>query len=168
MSDTKIGRNARLWKRDLSGYPGAGVTLPNLRGLTMDDVPALGALFFGAFLGTIDDVGQTEAQYEEKAKAILGGRYGEWIATASWAIEDARTLRAACLVCDYTPYGCPAIAIVATSPSRKRSGDAGALVNAVLSSHGSLRYGECCAMVTIGNEASEQLFKGRGFLPQNV
>jgi hypothetical protein len=133
----------------------------------LEDADALGALFFSAFLGTIDDSGLAETQYASKAKAILTGRYGEWIPTASWAIQEGEAFRSACLVCDYKPYGCPVIAIVTTLPSRKRTGDAGILVNAALVSLTALGYTECCAMVTIGNEASERLFASRGFLPES-
>lgn len=97
-----------------------------------EDIPALGELFFKAFLGTVDDSGQVETQYASKATAVVGGRYGEWIPAASWAYEQAGGLRSACLVYDYKPYGCPVIAIVATTPACKRSGDGGALVDAAL------------------------------------
>ncbi|MFM0613177.1 GNAT family N-acetyltransferase [Paraburkholderia nemoris] len=168
MADEKHERNARLWKRTLLANSGAGVRPANLRNVTRDDVPALGALLFGAFLGTIDDAGQAITQYESKATAIVAGRYGEWIAAASWAVEGTGGLRSACLVCDYKPYGCPAIAVVATTPSHKRTGDGGRLVDAALWSLGALGYLECCAMVTVGNDASEQLFESRGFSPETA
>jgi len=160
-------RNARLWKRTLLGKTGAGVRPANLRNVTREDVSALGALLFDAFLGTIDDAGQVTSQYESKAGAIVAGRYGKWIAAASWAIEGTNGLQSACLVCDYKPYGCPVIAVVATTPSYKRTGDGGSLVDAALLSLGALGYTECCAMVTVGNDASEQLFQSRGFSPES-
>jgi GNAT superfamily N-acetyltransferase len=166
MPDETQERNARLWKRTLLANSGAGMRPANLRNVTREDVPALGALLFGAFLGTIDDAGQAMTQYESKATAIVVGRYGEWIPAASWAIEEADGLRSACLVCDYKPYGCPVIAVVATTPSHKRSGDGGRLVDAALSSLGALGYLECCAMIPVGNDASEQLFESRGFSPE--
>jgi Acetyltransferase (GNAT) family len=126
----------------------------------------LGTLFYGAFLRTIDDAGQVESEYASKAGAILGGRYGEWIPAASWAIEEAGNILSACLVCDYKPYGCPVIAVVATTPSRKRSGNGGTLMNAALLSLAMLGYTECCAMITMGNDASERLFSSCGFVPK--
>ncbi|MFM0499722.1 hypothetical protein [Paraburkholderia caffeinilytica] len=164
MSNSTYGRNAQLWKLTLSADRRAEVSLCNLRTVTPKDTPALGTLFFSAFLGTIDDAGETETQYASKARAIVGGRYGEWIPAASWVIEDGGSLRSACLVCDYKPYGCPVVAVVATTPSRKRSGDGGTLIDAALLSLAALGYTECCAMVTIGNEASERLFSSRGFV----
>ncbi|WP_144158376.1 hypothetical protein [Paraburkholderia sp. BCC1885] len=140
----------------------------NLRNVTREDVPSLGALLFGAFLGTIDDAGQAISQYESKATAIVAGRYGEWIPAASWAIEETDGLRSACLVCNYKPYGCPVIAVVATAPSYKRTGDGGRLVDAALLSLWALGYLECCAMIPVGNDASEQLFKSRGFSPETA
>jgi len=166
MSVTTVERSAQLWRRTLSIYPGGEAVRPSFRHLTLDDAPALGALFAGAFSGTVDDMGQTEAQYAAKAKAIINGQYGQWIAKASWVIDEAGTLRAACLVCDYKLYGCPVIAIIGTSPLWKRKGEAAGLMDAVLFSLGILGYAECCAMVTIGNAASEWLFKSRGFSPQ--
>ena len=165
MPDETHKRNAQLWKRPLLANSSAGVRPANLRNVTREDVPALGALLFGAFLGTIDNAGQAMTQYESKASAIVAGRYGEWIPAASWAIEETDGLRSACLVCDYKPYGCPVIAVVATTPSHKRTGDGGRLLDAALLSLGALGYLECCAMITVGNDASEQLFESRGFSP---
>lgn len=53
MPNETYERNARLWKRTLLANSGAGVRAANLRSVTREDVPALGALLFGAFLGTI-------------------------------------------------------------------------------------------------------------------
>jgi hypothetical protein len=139
------------------------VQSPNLRNIKPEDVPALGALLFDAFLGTLDDAGQTEAQYASKATAILGGRYGEWISEASWTIAKTDGLQSACLISDYKPYGCPVVAVIATAPARKRSGDAGILIDAALTSLTALGYRECCAMITVGNGPSERLFLSRGF-----
>ena len=166
MPDETHERNARLWKRTLVANSGAGIRPANLHNVTREDVPALGALLFGAFLGTIDDAGQAMTQYESKATAIVAGRYGEWIPAASWAIEEAGNILSACLVCDYKLYGCPVIAVVATTPSRKRSGDGGTLLNAALLSLAMLGYTECCAMITMGNDASERLFSSFGFVPK--
>jgi len=106
MPETTPKRNARLWKRTLLPSLSDGAQLPKLRNVTPEDIPGLGALFFNAFLGTIDDAGQAESQYASKAMAIVGGRYGEWFPRASWTIEHTVGLRSACLVCDYKPYGC--------------------------------------------------------------
>jgi GNAT superfamily N-acetyltransferase len=168
MPDETHARNARLWKRTLLANFSADMRPDNLRNVTREDVPTIVVLLFDAFLGTIDDAGQAMAQYESKASAIVAGRYGKWIPAASWAIEETDGLRSACLVCDYEPYGCPVIAVVATTPSHKRTGDGGSLVDAALMSLGALGYLECCAMVTVGNDASEQLFKSRGFSPETV
>jgi hypothetical protein len=160
-------RSARLWKRTLPARFSSVAIPAILRNVTKEDIPALGDLFHAAFLGTVDDGGLTQSQYTSKATAILSGRYGEWLAQASWTIEQRGGLRSACLVSDYKPYGCPVIAIVATAPAHKRSGDGGVLLDAVLASLTALApgYRECCAMVTVGNLASERLFQSRGFLP---
>lgn len=76
MPDKTHERNARLWKRTLLANTGTGVRPANLRNVTPEDVPALGALLFSAFLGTIDDAGQAATQYTSKVEAIVGGRYG--------------------------------------------------------------------------------------------
>ena len=100
-------RSAQLWRRTLSDRLLRSVALPaGSRHIQSGDISALALLFFAAFQGTIDDTGQTETQYALKAKAILGGRYGEWISEASWAVEQTSGLQSACLVCDYKPYGC--------------------------------------------------------------
>jgi hypothetical protein len=165
MAQATHERVARLWKRTLVDEFLSGATPPNMRNITRKDVPPLAALFFMAFMGTIDDSGQTEAHYASKTTAILSGQYGEWIPAASWIVDGANGIRSACLVCDYTPYGCPVIAVVATMPACKRLGDAGTLLDAALRSLRSLGHLECCAMITSGNEASERLFSSRGFSP---
>jgi hypothetical protein len=165
MADGTHERTARLWKRTLVDDFLADSTPGNLRNVAQGDAPALAALFFQAFLGTIDDGGQTESQYVAKTTAILSGRYGEWIPAASWTVEGTSGLRSVCIVCDYKPYGCPVIAIVATMPAYKCLGDAGSLLDATLHSLRALGHPECCAMVTTGNEPSERLFASRGFFP---
>jgi hypothetical protein len=165
MTDSTHERGARLWRRSLSNEFPTGATPANLRNVEPEDIPALGALFSMAFFGTVDDAGQPEAQYAAKAAAILGGRYGEWIPEASWTIEQMGKLRSACLVSDYKPYGCPVIAVVATAPALKRSGDGGTLLDAALASLAVLGHRECCAMITVGNLASERLFLSRRFFP---
>ncbi|MDR8050753.1 GNAT family N-acetyltransferase [Burkholderia cenocepacia] len=159
-------RSARFWKRALSGSLHRPAVLPGgLRHVEPDDVPALAQLLFAAFHGTIDDPGHTEAQYALKVSAILGGRYGEWIQEASWTVEQTNGLQSVCLVCDYKPYGCPVIAIIASAPARQRSGAGGALLAAALDKLSALGHAECCAMVTKGNVASEHFFRSCGFLP---
>lgn len=159
-------RSAQLWKRTLSDSRHRPVALSaSVRHVQPGDVPALGLLFFAAFHGTIDDAGHTETQYALKAAAILGGRYGEWIPEASWIVEQTGGLQSACLVCDYQPYGCPVIAVVATAPANQRFGTAGTLLDAALATLSALGHPECCAMVTQGNVASERLFGSRGFFP---
>ncbi|MBR8041542.1 GNAT family N-acetyltransferase [Burkholderia cenocepacia] len=159
-------RGAQLWRRELSDSLVRPAALPDgLRQIQSDDVSALGQLLFGAFHGTIDDVGHTEAQYALKVTAILGGRYGECIRDASWVVEQTDGLQSACLVCDYKPYGCPVIAVIASAPASQRSGIAGTLLEAALVKLSALGHAECCAMVTKGNVASEHLFRSRGFLP---
>ncbi|WCM21774.1 hypothetical protein NDK50_10120 [Paraburkholderia bryophila] len=159
-------RKAQLWKCTLSGNLHPPVPLPaGLRNVQSGDISALGLLFFAAFQGTVDDAGQTDNQYTSKARAILGGRYGEWIGEASWTVEQTEGLQSACLVCDYIPYGGPVIAVIATAPASKMSGRAGTLVDAALASLFALGHLECCAMVTKGNIASERLFESRGFSP---
>ncbi|MFT4067903.1 GNAT family N-acetyltransferase [Paraburkholderia sp.] len=162
-------RSAQLWKRTLSDslHPSVAL-LPNLRRIQSCDVSALGRLFFAAFHGTIDDAGQTENQYMLKATAILSGRYGEWISEASSTVGQPDALLAACLVCNYKPYGCPVVAVIATSPAIKREGIAGTLLDAAMTALAALGYLECCAMITRGNLASERLFESRGFAPDSI
>jgi GNAT superfamily N-acetyltransferase len=161
-------RSAQLWRRTLSGYANQYVAMSDrFRHIQPKDVSALGLLFLAAFQGTIDEAGQDQAEYASKALAILGGRYGEWIPEASWTAERRDGLLSACLVCDYKPYGCPVIAVIATAPASKRSGTAGRLLDAAMAALAALGHFECCAMVTRGNLASERLFESRGFSPHS-
>jgi GNAT superfamily N-acetyltransferase len=166
MSQEAKKRTARLWRRILPRNLTSGQVSPDICEVDRKDAERIGALLFEAFRGTIDDAGQSEAQYAQKVAAILDGRYGDWVPTASWKVEPG-TLRSVCLVSDYKPYGCPVIAVVATAPEYKRTGDASTLLDATLRSLAVLGHSQCCAMITVGNHASERLFSSRGFAQDN-
>ena len=164
MPDTTHERTARFWKRPLPDHFLPMAIPRHLRSVTPEDIPALSELFFSAFFGTIDHGGQTEAQYASKAKAILGGRYGEWIPEASWTIEQSVHFG------QYDSFATtnPTVAqlsLIATAPSFKRMGGGGALLEAALVSLQRLGYMACCAMITAGNAPSELLFASQGFAP---
>lgn len=166
MPNSTHERSARLWKRTLSdSLPRSVIQSAGLRHIQPGDISALGLLLFAAFHGTIDDAGQTEAQYALKVTAIIDGRYGEWIPEASWTVEQTDGLQSACLVCNYQPYECPVIAVVASAPASQTSGLAGVLLDIALAKLAELGHSECSAMVSKGNVASERLFGSRGFLP---
>ncbi|CAB3759830.1 hypothetical protein GQ57_34035 [Burkholderia sp. MSh2] len=166
MSSATRERSAQLWKLALSDCAHRAIAQSaDLRHIQHGDASALGLLFFTAFHGTIDDIGQTEAQYASKATAILAGQYGQWISEASWTVEQTGGLQSACLVCDYQAYGCPVIAVIASAPGSQRLGAAGALLDAALAKLSALGHSECSAMITNGNVASERLFRSRGFSP---
>ena len=61
MPDTMHGRDARLWRRSLSANPSRGARSPNLRNVTVDDLPAMGTLFFWAFLSRLPRSGARAA-----------------------------------------------------------------------------------------------------------
>ena len=61
----------------------------------------------------------------------------------------------------------PVVAIVATAPAHKQSGSARLVIDAALASLSALGYEQCCAMFSVGNVASERLFRGRGFAPED-
>ncbi|WP_031361410.1 hypothetical protein [Caballeronia sordidicola] len=164
MSQEAGRRTARLWRRILPSHPSPGQAPPDMREVDRRDAEILGTLLFEAFRGTIDDAGQSEMQYVQKVEAILDGRYGDWVCAASWNFVDYGTLRSVCLVSDYKPYGCPVIAVVATAPEYKLSGDANTLLDAAVRSLAVLGYSDCCAMVTVGNRASDRLFSSCGFV----
>jgi GNAT superfamily N-acetyltransferase len=167
MSQEAGKRTARLWRRILPSNPSLGQTPPYMREVDRKDAEILGALLFEAFSGTIDDAGQREMHYVQKVEAILDGRYGDWVCAASWNFIDHGTLRSVCLVSDYKPYGCPVIAVVATAPEFRQRGDANTLLDAAVRSLAMLGYSQCCAMVTVGNHASERLFSSCGFVPDS-
>jgi GNAT superfamily N-acetyltransferase len=155
----------RIWRKPIALTTQSSAISNDFRVLTRNDILRLGSLFFIAFKGGPDDSGATEEQYQRKVRALFDGRYGDCIPTASFAFTQGDALTSACIVTDYEPYGCPVIAIVATSPALQRIGAASALIDSSVEALRAIGYRECCAKISAKNLASQRLFHRCGFVP---
>ncbi len=63
-----------------------------------DDAPALAQLMLDAYRGTIDDEGETGEEALAEFNAMLDGKYGPWLADASFVVELEGRVNAACVI----------------------------------------------------------------------
>ena len=159
---------SRMWRVALPKFDTVVAAGEGVRMLRADDALKLGTLFFTAFKGTTDDLGQTEVDYIEEAYSLFDGRYGDCLFDASSVIEREGELLSVCVVTDHELYDCPVIVMVATLPSMQGNGMASGLVKTALANLVVAGYDTCCAMVTAGNTPSEGLFAHCGFVPLSV
>jgi GNAT superfamily N-acetyltransferase len=85
-----------------------------------DDAPALGALMFAAYAGTVDDEGESAEQAVDEVRKTFAGTYGPYDETRSSLVErDGRPV-SACLVTYW--QGRPFVAFSLTHPASQRQG----------------------------------------------
>jgi len=168
MDPTPKRAESRMWRVALPKFDSCVAVGDGVRMLKADDALKLGALFFTAFKGTTDDLGQTEADYIEEAYSLFDGRYGDCLFDASSVVEREGELLSVCVVTDHELYDSPVIVMVATQPSMQGNGMASGLVKTALANLVVAGHDACCAMVTVGNTPSEGLFAYCGFLPRRV
>ena len=120
-----------------------------------------------AYLGTIDDEGQTVVQAQAEMRGFFDGKYGAPLLDACVALEADGKLIAAALICDWNEpdeiVAGPLVAYVIVHPSARAQGHGIAVMNAALTRLAAARWGRVYAVVTEGNTASEQLFAKLGF-----
>ena len=68
------------------------------RSVQTADAPALAALMLDAYRGTVDDEGETAEEALAEVNAMLDGKYGPWLADASFVVELDGRLVAACVI----------------------------------------------------------------------
>lgn len=128
------------------------------------DLEELASLMLDAYRGTIDEEGETYEDALNEVRAYFSGqRGGPAQLDGSQIFERGRTIRAACLVADWTERRAPIIAYVMTRADWKRQGYAEALLVACLRDLKDQECSEVWAVITEGNEPAEKLFQQIGF-----
>lgn len=162
-------------KRHLYGLSGRGGAWRNslrtpaapCRAVTAVDADPLAALMHEAYLGTIDDEGETLAQAQIEMRGFFDGRYGLPILDTCLAIEQDGRLIAAALICDWNEHGAivagPLVAFLLVHPSARGQGHGIAVMNAALTCLADAPWGRVYAVITVGNTQSEALFGKLGF-----
>ena len=127
----------------------------------LEDREALALLMHDAYVGTIDDDGETIDDARNEVRSIYEGTYGEALLDTSWVYVDAGQLLAACLITFWE--GAPLVASLMTAAQIKGRGLAGQLLRAALTNLSQRGYQEVHAFVTQGNTPSERALARAGF-----
>jgi RimJ/RimL family protein N-acetyltransferase len=136
-----------------------------LRPVRLDDAEDLAHLMDRAYAGTIDHEGETPEQCLAEMRGTLEGKYGPWLARASFALEDparpaGQRLVSASILTLWK--GRPLLAWSMTLPDAQGRGHAGRLIQrsrSALAEHG---HAELFLAVTEGNPA-QMLYAKLGF-----
>jgi GNAT superfamily N-acetyltransferase len=144
----------------LDDVPAPGVPVAS-RPVTDDDGPALGRLAFVAYRGSVDDHGDTEAQYVEDLTATLAGRYGRLLVPASTVVEDGDLGLSAGVIFTWWD-ALPLLAFCLTDPRRQGRGLATGLITQAARDLAAEGHDRMHLVVTDGNPA-RALYERLGF-----
>ncbi len=156
----------------LTGRSGAWRTslrIPALpcRSVNATDAEALASLMHAAYLGTIDDEGESPAESLAEMREFFGGKYGAPLPEACVALERDGLTVAAALMCDWSErhqtVAGPLVAFVLVHPSVRDQGLGMQVMNTALTHLADARWGRVFAVITEGNASSETLFGKLGF-----
>jgi GNAT superfamily N-acetyltransferase len=140
-----------------------GMAVPDTwpaRALEINDGPALGLLQERAYRGTVDDEGESPAQFVAETLATLGGKYGPFLRDASFFLELDGAAASASLVTLWK--GKPLLAFYVTDPRFQRRGIGKFLIRKSMQALAALGYSVLTLVVTRGNPA-ERLYRELGF-----
>jgi GNAT superfamily N-acetyltransferase len=133
------------------------------RQIELSDAPAMAALMYAAYKGTIDDEGETADDTLREVEATLRGRYGSLLGDCSFLIEDQPSGRALCATLVTQWHDGPLLAFVMTHPHAKGHGMATYLIQQ--SANALLANGEreLYLAVTEGNVPALRVYERLGF-----
>jgi RimJ/RimL family protein N-acetyltransferase len=124
------------------------------------DAEALAELMLDAYLGTIDDEGETlEDARQEVARYFAGAA----MLDCSWLRLADDLPVSASLVSQWADRGCAIVSYVMTTAAWKGEGFASELLGRSLASLAEAGHGEVRAAITEGNVPSETIFARAGF-----
>lgn len=135
-----------------------------LRPAQVANASAMADLMLDAYRGTIDDDGETIEDALAEVQAYLAGRRGgqPWLTISCLAFADDR-LVGACLVGEWSERQLPIIAYLLVRAEWKRRGVGRQMLSTVLNVLKEKGSPEVRAVITQGNEPSENLFHQLGF-----
>lgn len=126
-----------------------------------DDAPALAALMLDAYRGTIDDEGETVEEALAEVNAMLDGKYGPWLADASFVVELDGRLAAASVITLWLDI--PLVAQIFTHPAYTNRGLGKFLLTRSINALYDQGYEELVLYVTEGNDSAQHLYTILGF-----
>lgn len=127
----------------------------------LDHAEALARLMDVSYRGTIDHEGETPGQCLAEMKSTITGKYGPFIAPASFAAFEGDTAVAASMITLWKEY--PLVAFTMTDPSQQGKGLAGNLIRKSMFSLKTAGYKVLYLVVTEGNTPAERLYRKLGF-----
>ncbi|MGZ3656602.1 MAG: tetratricopeptide repeat protein [Bdellovibrionota bacterium] len=146
----------RIFLHKAQDSPGAGTLI------TAVHAPALARLMDNAYRGTIDHEGETLAQCEEEMRGTIGGKYGPFLANASFVnITGDQTAAAASMITLWKEL--PLLAFSMSDPAHQGRGLAGALIRKSMFALKESGYEALYLVVTEGNVPAERLYRKLGF-----
>lgn len=136
---------------------------PGFRPFSGDDVPALAALMWEAYRGTVDeaDVGGPEGA-EREVRLTLDGEYGTFLPDASFVAEREGRPVAAALVTLYKEL--PLLAFLFVGPSHTGRGIGRGLIQAVMHTLACQGHDTLTLAVTRRNRRARHLYDRLGFV----
>ena len=137
--------------------PGAWPT----RSLRPDDAADIAALMLDAYRGTIDDEGETAEETLAEVNAMLDGKYGPWLADASFVVELDGRLVAACVITLWSDI--PLVAQLFSHPDYTNRGLGKFLLTRSINALYDQGYEELVLYVTDGNTSAEHVYTTLGF-----
>jgi GNAT superfamily N-acetyltransferase len=134
------------------------------------DAQALAALFHAAWRGTVDDEGETLADWQARVAQYLAGEFG----LPMWAVSEVcaepasagTALQSAVLVGLWHQQ--PLVVFVATAPGRRRQGLARAGLTRTLNRLAAGDEAFARLVLTEGNSAAMDLYESLGFRPEGA
>lgn len=158
--DTFPARQRRWMRIYLHDCEDPGDQFPSTR-IDFHHANALSELLDISYRGTIDHEGESPEQCLSEIQATIGGKYGAFLATASFvSVVDGRAIGASMIT---LWKGDPLIAFTMTDPSKQGKGLAAHLIRKSLYALRAEGYKELYLVVTEGNVPAERLYRKLGF-----
>ncbi len=126
------------------------------------DVEALGQLYYNAYRGAIDDIGQSPADAMNEAKETLGGYFGRFLANCSFVLDGNDGLAGATLVTEASE-DTALLAEVMVHPGYRGRGYARPLIQAAMNACLDEGWKKMILTVTRNNVPAEGLYRRMGF-----
>ena len=154
-------RNPRSYMR-APLLPQNHVAVNGMRQAGVKDIPALSKLLLSAYLGTIDQEEETEAEALIEIEKTFNGEHGPFVPECSMVMASGEELLSAALVTRW--QGRPFLAFSMTNPNHKRKGLARACLVATMEELRSRGEQELRLVVTLANNPAKRLYESLGFV----
>ena len=126
------------------------------------DVEALGQLYYDAYWGAIDDIGQSPADALNEARETLAGFFGRFLANCSFVLDGQDRLAGATLVTEASD-DTALLAEVMVHPGYRGQGYARPLIQAAMNACLDQGWQKMILTVTRNNVPAEGLYRRMGF-----